>query len=144
DWYLASKAQSDDDDSGGDDTPSDGGDDGGDVTPPDDGGDGGNVTPPDDGGDVTPPDDGGDVAPQYRADIGAYMGNQWMARNLQMQTLYDREGSQYRNADGSVWARFKAGKAESEAVSGNIDMDSNYSQFQLGGDILAWGNGQQS
>ncbi|EBD0848486.1 fibronectin-binding autotransporter adhesin ShdA [Salmonella enterica] len=144
DWYLASKAQSDDDDSGGDDAPSDGGDDGGNVTPPDDGGDGGNVTPPDDGGDVTPPDDGGDVAPQYRADIGAYMGNQWMARNLQMQTLYDREGSQYRNADGSVWARFKAGKAESEAVSGNIDMDSNYSQFQLGGDILAWGNGQQS
>ncbi|EMS7639400.1 fibronectin-binding autotransporter adhesin ShdA [Salmonella enterica subsp. enterica] len=138
DWYLASKAQSDDDDSGGDDTPSDGGDDGGNVTPPDDGGDGG------DGGDVTPPDHGGDVAPQYRADIGAYMGNQWMARNLQMQTLYDREGSQYRNADGSVWARFKAGKAESEAVSGNIDMDSNYSQFQLGGDILAWGNGQQS
>ncbi|AIT48441.1 AIDA autotransporter [Salmonella enterica subsp. enterica serovar Newport str. CVM N18486] len=138
DWYLVSKAQSDDDDSGGDDsdvTPSDGGDDGGNVTPPDDGGDGGNVTPP---------DDGGDVAPQYRADIGAYMGNQWMARNLQMQTLYDREGSQYRNADGSVWARFKAGKAESEAVSGNIDMDSNYSQFQLGGDILAWGNGQQS
>ncbi|EJN6625122.1 fibronectin-binding autotransporter adhesin ShdA [Salmonella enterica subsp. enterica] len=123
DWYLASKAQSDDDDSGGDDTP------------PDDG---------DDGGNVTPPDDGGDVAPQYRADIGAYMGNQWMARNLQMQTLYDREGSQYRNADGSVWARFKAGKAESEAVCGNIDMDSNYSQFQLGGDILAWGNGQQS
>ncbi|HCT0247337.1 fibronectin-binding autotransporter adhesin ShdA [Salmonella enterica] len=114
DWYLASKAQSDDDDSGGDDS------------------------------DVTPPNGGGDVAPQYRADIGAYMGNQWMARNLQMQTLYDREGSQYRNVDGSVWARFKAGKAESEAVSGNIDMDSNYSQFQLGGDILAWGNGQQS
>ncbi|WP_080088333.1 autotransporter-associated beta strand repeat-containing protein, partial [Salmonella enterica] len=113
DWYLASKAQSDDDDSGGDDS---------DVTPSDGG---------DDGGNVTPPDDGGDVAPQYRADIGAYMGNQWMARNLQMQTLYDREGSQYRNADGSVWARFKAGKAESEAVSGNIDMDSNYSQFQL-------------
>ncbi|AZS94641.1 fibronectin-binding autotransporter adhesin ShdA [Salmonella enterica] len=138
DWYLASKAQSDDNDSGGDDsdvTPSDGGDDGGDVTPPDDGGD---------GGDVTPPSGGGDVAPQYRADIGAYMGNQWMARNLQIQTLYDREGSQYRNADGSVWARFKAGKAESEAVNGNIDMDSNYSQFQLGGDILAWGNGQQS
>ncbi|EDT2340078.1 fibronectin-binding autotransporter adhesin ShdA [Salmonella enterica] len=126
DWYLASKAQSDDDDSGGDDS---------DVTPLDGG---------DDGGNVTPPDDGGDVAPQYRADIGAYMGNQWMARNLQMQALYDREGSQYRNADGSVWARFKAGKAESEAVSGNIDMDSNYSQFQLGGDILAWGNGQQS
>ncbi|EJI5726072.1 fibronectin-binding autotransporter adhesin ShdA [Salmonella enterica] len=150
DWYLASKAQSDDDDSGGDVTPSDGGDDGGDVTPSDGGDDGGDVTPSDggdDGGDVTPSDggdDGGDVAPQYRADIGAYMGNQWMARNLQMQTLYDREGSQYRNADGSVWARFKAGKAESEAVSGNIDMDSNYSQFQLGGDILAWGNGQQS
>ena len=43
------------------------------------------VTPvnPDDGGDVTPvnPDDGGNavpVDPQYRADIGAYLGNQWM------------------------------------------------------------------
>ncbi|EBN6298366.1 autotransporter-associated beta strand repeat-containing protein [Salmonella enterica] len=154
-------------DDGGDVTPPDDGgevtppDDGGDVTPPDDGGDvsppddGGDVTPPDDGGDITPPDDGGDitppdggdvtpVAPQYRADIGVYLGNQWMARNLQMQTLYDREGSQYRSADGSVWMRFKAGKAESQAVNGNVDIDSDYSQFQLGGDILTWSDGAQS
>ncbi|ELM7239095.1 autotransporter-associated beta strand repeat-containing protein [Salmonella enterica] len=154
-------------DDGGDVTPPDDGgdvtppDDGGEVTPPDDGGDvtppddGGDVTPPDDGGDVTPPDDGGDitppdggdvrpVAPQYRADIGVYLGNQWMARNLQMQTLYDREGSQYRSADGSVWMRFKAGKAESQAVNGNVDIDSDYSQFQLGGDILTWSDGAQS
>ncbi|EAU0219923.1 autotransporter outer membrane beta-barrel domain-containing protein [Salmonella enterica subsp. enterica] len=145
-------------DDGGDVTPPD---DGGEVTPPDDGGevtppdDGGEVTPPDDGGDITPPDDGGDitppdggdvtpVAPQYRADIGVYLGNQWMARNLQMQTLYDREGSQYRSADGSVWMRFKAGKAESQAVNGNVDIDSDYSQFQLGGDILTWSDGAQS
>ncbi|ELH1027816.1 autotransporter-associated beta strand repeat-containing protein [Salmonella enterica] len=154
-------------DDGGDVTPPD---DGGDVTPPDDGGevtppdDGGDVTPPDDDGDVTPPDDGGDVTPpdddgditppdggdvtpvtpQYRADIGVYLGNQWMARNLQMQTLYDREGSQYRSADGSVWMRFKAGKAESQAVNGNVDIDSDYSQFQLGGDILTWSDGAQS
>ncbi|EBP8881823.1 autotransporter outer membrane beta-barrel domain-containing protein [Salmonella enterica subsp. enterica] len=154
-------------DDGGDVTPPDDGgevtppDDGGEVTPPDDGGDvtppddGGDVTPPDDGGDVTPPDDDGDitppdggdvtpVAPQYRADIGVYLGNQWMARNLQMQTLYDREGSQYRSADGSVWMRFKAGKAESQAVNGNVDIDSDYSQFQLGGDILTWSDGAQS
>ncbi|EBW3212761.1 autotransporter outer membrane beta-barrel domain-containing protein [Salmonella enterica subsp. enterica serovar Remiremont] len=154
-------------DDGGEVTPPDDGgevtppDDGGDVTPPDDGGDvsppddGGDVTPPDDGGDVTPPDDDGDitppdggdvtpVAPQYRADIGVYLGNQWMARNLQMQTLYDREGSQYRSADGSVWMRFKAGKAESQAVNGNVDIDSDYSQFQLGGDILTWSDGAQS
>ncbi|HFD6133283.1 TPA: autotransporter-associated beta strand repeat-containing protein [Salmonella enterica] len=138
------------DDGGGDVTPPD---DGGDITPPDDGGDitppdgGGDITPPDDGGDITPPDDGGDatpVTPQYRADIGAYLGNQWMARNLQMQTLYDREGSQYRSADGSVWMRFKAGKAESQAVNGNVDIDSDYSQFQLGGDILTWSDGAQS
>ncbi|AGQ75601.1 fibronectin-binding autotransporter adhesin ShdA [Salmonella enterica] len=145
-------------DDGGDVTPPD---DGGDVIPPDDGGDitppdgGGDVTPPDDGGDITPPDDdgnitppdGGDVtpvAPQYRADIGVYLGNQWMARNLQMQTLYDREGSQYRSADGSIWMRFKAGKAESQAVNGNVDIDSDYSQFQLGGDILTWSDGAQS
>ncbi|ECF6452603.1 autotransporter outer membrane beta-barrel domain-containing protein [Salmonella enterica subsp. enterica serovar Kentucky] len=157
DWYLRSES---------DDVPDDGGevtppDDGGEVTPPDDGGevtppdDGGEVTPPDDGGEVTPPDDGGDitppdggdvtpVAPQYRADIGVYLGNQWMARNLQMQTLYDREGSQYRSADGSIWMRFKAGKAESQAVNGNVDIDSDYSQFQLGGDILTWSDGAQS
>ncbi|MBH0408355.1 autotransporter-associated beta strand repeat-containing protein [Salmonella enterica] len=145
-------------DDGGDVTPPD---DGGDVSPPDDGGevtppdDDGEVTPPDDGGDVTPPDDDGDitppdggdvtpVAPQYRADIGVYLGNQWMARNLQMQTLYDREGSQYRSADGSIWMRFKAGKAESQAVNGNVDIDSDYSQFQLGGDILTWSDGAQS
>ncbi len=139
DWYLRSES---------DDVPDDGGDvippdDGGDVTPPDDGGD---VTPPDDDGDITPPD-GGDVTPvtpQYRADIGVYLGNQWMARNLQMQTLYDREGSQYRSADGSIWMRFKAGKAESQAVNGNVDIDSDYSQFQLGGDILTWSDGAQS
>ncbi|HFK3040207.1 TPA: autotransporter-associated beta strand repeat-containing protein [Salmonella enterica subsp. enterica serovar Meleagridis] len=157
DWYLRSES---------DDVPDDGGevtppDDGGEVTPPDDGGevtppdDGGEVTPPDDGGEVTPPDDDGDitppdggdvtpVAPQYRADIGVYLGNQWMARNLQMQTLYDREGSQYRSADGSIWMRFKAGKAESQAVNGNVDIDSDYSQFQLGGDILTWSDGAQS
>ncbi|EBG4018200.1 autotransporter outer membrane beta-barrel domain-containing protein [Salmonella enterica] len=154
-------------DDGGEVTPPDDGgevtppDDGGEVTPPDDGGevtppdDDGEVTPPDDGGDITPPDDDGDitppdggdvtpVAPQYRADIGVYLGNQWMARNLQMQTLYDREGSQYRSADGSIWMRFKAGKAESQAVNGNVDIDSDYSQFQLGGDILTWSDGAQS
>ncbi|EBV2401890.1 AIDA autotransporter-like protein ShdA [Salmonella enterica subsp. enterica serovar Krefeld] len=154
-------------DDGGDVTPPDDGgdvtppDDGGEVTPPDDGGevtppdDDGEVTPPDDGGDVTPPDDDGDitppdggdvtpVTPQYRADIGVYLGNQWMARNLQMQTLYDREGSQYRSADGSIWMRFKAGRAESQAVNGNVDIDSDYSQFQLGGDILTWSDGAQS
>ncbi|EBR1756410.1 autotransporter outer membrane beta-barrel domain-containing protein, partial [Salmonella enterica] len=166
DWYLRSESDDVPDDGGDVTPPDDGGDvtppdDGGDVTPPDDGGDitppdgGGDVTPPDDGGDITPPDDGGDitppdggdvtpVAPQYRADIGVYLGNQWMARNLQMQTLYDREGSQYRSADGSIWMRFKAGKAESQAVNGNVDIDSDYSQFQLGGDILTWSDGAQS
>ncbi|MDJ4892957.1 autotransporter outer membrane beta-barrel domain-containing protein [Salmonella enterica] len=166
DWYLRSESDDVPDDGGEVTPPDDGGevtppDDGGEVTPPDDGGevippdDDGDVTPPDDGGDVTPPDDGGDitppdggdvtpVAPQYRADIGVYLGNQWMARNLQMQTLYDREGSQYRSADGSIWMRFKAGKAESQAVNGNVDIDSDYSQFQLGGDILTWSDGAQS
>ncbi|MDR7957737.1 autotransporter outer membrane beta-barrel domain-containing protein, partial [Salmonella enterica] len=166
DWYLRSESDDVPDDGGDVIPPDDGGDvtppdDGGEVTPPDDGGevtppdDGGDVSPPDDGGDITPPDDDGDitppdggdvtpVAPQYRADIGIYLGNQWMVRNLQMQTLYDREGSQYRSADGSIWMRFKAGKAESQAVNGNVDIDSDYSQFQLGGDILTWSDGAQS
>ncbi|WP_309486379.1 autotransporter outer membrane beta-barrel domain-containing protein [Citrobacter portucalensis] len=173
-WYLRSKAETPDDpdddvtpidpddsdvtpvdpdDGGSDVTPVDPDDGGSDVTPvdPDDGGS--DVTPvdPDDGGsDVTPvdPDDGGSNVtpsnPQYRADIGAYLGNQWLARSLQMQTLFDREGSQYRSAEGSVWARIKGGKTDTSAVNGNIDMDSDYTQFQLGSDIAIWRDEQQS
>ena len=138
-WYLRSQAETPDD--GGDITPVDPEDDGSDVTPvdPDDGG--GNVTPvdPDDGG-----SDGKPSNPQYRADIGAYLGNQWLARELQMQTLFDREDSQYRSHEGDLWLRVKGGNADSTAADGNVDMDSDYVQFQLGGDIATWNNGQQS
>ena len=140
-WYLRSKAETPDDPDDSDVTPVDPDDGDSDVTPvdPDDGGS--DVTPvdPDDGGsDVTP------TNPQYRADIGAYLGNQWLARSLQMQTLFDREGSQYRSAEGSVWARMKGGKTDTSAVNGNIDMDSDYTQFQLGSDLATWRDDQQS
>ncbi|EMB4316557.1 autotransporter outer membrane beta-barrel domain-containing protein [Citrobacter freundii] len=143
----------DPDDGGSDVTPVDPDDGGSDVTPvdPDDGGS--DVTPvdPDDGGsDVTPvdPDDGGSDGkpsnPQYRADIGAYLGNQWLARELQMQTLFDREDSQYRSHEGDLWLRVKGGNTDSTAADGNVDMDSDSVQFQLGRDIATWNNGQQS
>lgn len=137
DWYLRSQSNAP-------------------VDPKPDDGNNGNVDPvkPDDGnnGNIDPvkPDEGnhGDTTPsgshQYRADIGAYLGNQWMVRNLQMQTLYDRVGSQLRTANGNMWMRFKAGRADSQAVSGNVDINNNYSQIQIGGDILAWDNGEQS
>ena len=161
-WYLRSKAETPDDPDDdvtpidpddSDVTPVDPDDGGSDVTPvdPDDGGS--DVTPvdPDDGGSdvapVDPDDSGSDVTPsnpQYRADIGAYLGNQWLARNLQMQTLFDREGSQYRSAEGSFWMRIKGGKTDTSAVNGNIDMDSDYTQFQLGSDIAIWRDEQQS
>lgn len=124
DWYLRSQSNAP-------------------VDPKPDDGNSGNVDPvkPDEGnhGDTTP-----SGSHQYRADIGAYLGNQWMVRNLQMQTLYDREGSQLRTANGNMWMRFKAGRADSRAVSGNVDINNNYSQIQIGGDILAWDNGEQS
>lgn len=124
DWYLRSQSNAP-------------------VDPKPDDGNNGNVDPvkPDEGnhGDTTP-----SGSHQYRADIGAYLGNQWMVRNLQMQTLYDREGSQLRTANGNMWMRFKAGRADSQAVSGNVDINNNYSQIQIGGDILAWDNGEQS
>ncbi|RVR97217.1 autotransporter outer membrane beta-barrel domain-containing protein [Citrobacter freundii] len=128
-WYLRSQAETPDD--GGDITPVDPDDDGSDVTPvdPDD----------DDGG-----SDGKPSNPQYRADIGAYLGNQWLARELQMQTLFDREDSQYRSHEGDLWLRVKGGNTDSTAADGNVDMDSDYVQFQLGGDIATWNNGQQS
>ena len=150
DWYLRSQSNAP-----VDPKPDDGNDGNVDPVKPDDGNNG-NVDPvkPDDGnnGNVDPvkPDEGnhGDTTPsgshQYRADIGAYLGNQWMVRNLQMQTLYDREGSQLRTANGNMWMRFKAGRADSQAVSGNVDINNNYSQIQIGGDILAWDNGEQS
>ncbi|MDN4238471.1 autotransporter outer membrane beta-barrel domain-containing protein, partial [Citrobacter freundii] len=50
--------------------------------------------------------------PQYRADIGAYLGNQWLARELQMQTLFDREDSQYRSHEGDLWLRVKGGNTD--------------------------------
>ncbi|EPQ6906921.1 autotransporter outer membrane beta-barrel domain-containing protein [Citrobacter freundii] len=170
-WYLRSQAETPDgggditpvdpDDGGSDVTPVDPDDGGSDVTPvdPDDGGsdvtpvdpddDGSDVTPvdPDDGGsDITPvdPDDGKPSNPQYRSDIGAYLGNQWLARELQMQTLFDREDSQYRSHEGDLWLRVKGGNTDSTAADGNVDMDSDYVQFQLGGDIATWNNGQQS
>ena len=126
-WYLRSQAEAPDD--GGDITPVDPDDDGSDVTPVD----------PDDGG-----SDGKPSNPQYRADIGAYLGNQWLARELQMQTLFDREDSQYRSHEGDLWLRVKGGNTDSTAADGNVDMDSDYVQFQLGGDIATWNNGQQS
>lgn len=90
-------------------------------------------------------DDGSDGgAPQYRADIGAYLGNQSIVQNLQMQTLYDREGSQFRSESGAMWARFKAGENGTSAAGGDVDVDGNYAQFQIGGDIAAWNNGEQS
>ncbi|MEZ6876108.1 autotransporter outer membrane beta-barrel domain-containing protein [Enterobacter sp. KBR-315C3_2022] len=90
-------------------------------------------------------DDGSDGgAPQYRADIGAYLGNQSIVQNLQMQTLYDREGSQFRSDNGAMWARFKAGENGTSAAGGDVDVDGNYAQFQIGGDIAAWNNGKQS
>ena len=126
-WYLRSQAEAPDD--GGDITPVDPDDDGSDVTPVD----------PDDGG-----SDGKPSNPQYRADIGAYLGNQWLARELQMQTLFDREDSQYRSHEGDLWLRVKGGNTDSTAADGNVDMDSDYVRFQLGGDIATWNNGQQS
>ncbi len=150
-WYLRTQAETPVDPDDDDVTPLPPDEDDGDVTPvpPDD--DDSDVTPvpPDDGEDVIPlpPNDGGDVTPvnpQYRADIGAYLGNQWLARHVQIQSLHDRESSQYLSSDGNVWARFKGGKAESSAVGGNVSMDSDYTQFQLGGDLAAWNNGQQS
>ncbi|WP_309297017.1 autotransporter outer membrane beta-barrel domain-containing protein [Leminorella grimontii] len=84
------------------------------------------------------------VTPQYRPDIGAFVGNQAMMKSLQMQTLFDREGSQLQSKDGAAWMRFKAGMADSTAANGNVDIDNHYSQIQLGGDLAAWRLGEQS
>ena len=48
-----------------------------------------------------------------------------------MQTLSDREGSQFKSENGTTWARFKAGKTQSTAAESTIDID-NFMEKKLG------------
>ncbi len=97
----------------------------------------------------SPPDDGGDVTPRrtvtaiyhfrltaamssrpacrkYRADIGVYFGNQWMARNLQMQTSTTGRAASTVPPTAACLDAFLYGKAKSQAVNGNVDIDSDH------------------
>ena len=84
----------------------------------------------------------GDV-PQWRPESGAYLGNQMLASQLQMLTLYDRQGSQFNSADTGAWGRIITGKVDSKAANGSVDISSDYTLVQLGGDVWNIGDGVQ-
>ncbi|WP_192878396.1 autotransporter-associated beta strand repeat-containing protein [Limnobaculum parvum] len=82
--------------------------------------------------------DEGDDTPQWRPESGAYLGNQSMAALMQIHTLFDRQGAQYTQNDGSSWGRIIGGHTESKAASGHVDMNGDYSLVQFGTDIAAY------
>lgn len=86
---------------------------------------------------------GPDGAMQWRPESGAYLGNQSLTNVMQMHTLYDREGAQFNQGNGSVWVRVTGGQIDSKAANGQIDMDSDYTLVQFGGDLLTFGDGKQ-
>ncbi|MCD1125452.1 autotransporter-associated beta strand repeat-containing protein [Jinshanibacter sp. LJY008] len=79
--------------------------------------------------------------PQWRPEAGIYLGNQSIASQLQMQTLFDRQGSQFRSADNSSWGRIIGGRVDSKAAGHNIDMSSDYTLIQIGSDLLNYNLG---
>lgn len=81
--------------------------------------------------------------PQWRPEAGIYLGNQSMASRLQMQTLFDRRGSQFKSADSSAWGRMISGHVDSKAADGAIDMSSDYTLVQVGGDLFNFTDGNQ-
>ncbi|AWH88259.1 autotransporter-associated beta strand repeat-containing protein [Limnobaculum parvum] len=80
-------------------------------------------------------------APQWRPEAGIYLGNQSVVSQLQMQTLFDRQGSQFRSADSSSWGRIIGGRIDSKAAGHNIDMSSDYTLVQVGSDLLSYNMG---
>ncbi|WP_159566667.1 autotransporter-associated beta strand repeat-containing protein [Budvicia diplopodorum] len=83
------------------------------------------------------------VIPQYRPEIGVYLGNQSMTNLLQMQTLFDRQGSQFKSDNGNAWGRIISGHVDSKAAGGNIDMNGDYTLVQVGGDLLDFTDSEQ-
>ncbi|MCD1126290.1 autotransporter-associated beta strand repeat-containing protein [Jinshanibacter sp. LJY008] len=82
--------------------------------------------------------DEGNDTPQWRPESGAYLGNQSMASLMQIHTLFDRQGAQYTQNDGSSWGRIIGGHTQSKAADGHVDMSGDYSLVQFGTDIAAY------
>ncbi len=64
-----------------------------------------------------------------------------MVSQLQIQTLFDRQGSQFRSADSSSWGRIIGGRVDSKAAGGDIDMSSDYTLVQVGSDLFSYNFG---
>lgn len=77
----------------------------------------------------------GGTAPKWRPEVGAYLGNQYLANVMQMHTLYDRQNARFSDQNGSVWGRVITSHTSSNAASGNITQGSNYSLIHFGADF---------
>ncbi|MBK5143568.1 autotransporter-associated beta strand repeat-containing protein [Budviciaceae bacterium BWR-B9] len=82
--------------------------------------------------------DEGDDTPQWRPESGAYLGNQSMAALMQIHTLFDRQGAQYTQNNGSSWGRIIGGHTESNAAGGHVGMEGDYTLVQFGSDMATY------
>ncbi|VFS59705.1 Outer membrane protein IcsA autotransporter precursor [Leminorella grimontii] len=86
---------------------------------------------------------GGSSEPQWRPEIGGYLGNQSIVGVMQTQTLFDRKGTQFKSANDSAWGRIVTGSQDSKAAGHHVDMNTDYTLIQVGGDLLTLSLGDQ-
>lgn len=93
---------------------------------------------------------GGETAvPLLRPEVGAYLANQDAGRWLFQQQMHDRMGEPDFAEDGgersapAVWARVQRRQVDTRAGSGQLDIASNASLLQAGGELARWTEGGQ-
>ncbi|MCY1396581.1 outer membrane autotransporter barrel domain protein [compost metagenome] len=87
--------------------------------------------------------------PFFRPEIGAYLGNQFVAlRMFNRLTLHDRLGEidfseRQRDSENgaAVWVRTQGSELEASSAHGVLDMDSHIDLLQVGAELLRWSEG---
>ncbi|GKX55838.1 hypothetical protein SOASR030_19500 [Leminorella grimontii] len=80
-------------------------------------------------------------------EVGAYIGNQAVANTLFNLNLHDRMGEPQFTAKGdslaeSMWLRVVGSHEKNHAADGRLEVQTNASVVQLGGDIIQWSTGE--
>ncbi|MBO3277709.1 autotransporter family protein [Pseudomonas schmalbachii] len=87
--------------------------------------------------------------PFFRPEIGAYLGNQFVAnRMFNRLTLHDRLGEidfserqRSEGGGGAVWMRTEASDVDASAANDALDLDSRIRLLQVGAELLRWSDG---
>ncbi len=97
-----------------------------------------------------PPPNPPPVVPQYRPEVGAYLGNQMVALSMFRHTLHDRLGEvdyleRQRGTDegrhAATWVRVTGHLVDSRAASSQLDLRTSAGMMQAGFEIGRWTDG---